>query len=122
MNTPLRLTGLGPPLVWAVVFAVAHTQSPLYFSNQNQYFLHGLAAGGRGDLDRDWLANTRDPTPVFSSAVAVAYRVFGEWPLQAGYFVLLGVYFVSLVALVHALWPFSPLSPWGRGEEKGVWT
>ena len=32
----------------ACIFAVAHTQAPLYFSNQNQYFLHGAAAAGKG--------------------------------------------------------------------------
>ena len=37
-------------LAGAVVFALAHTQAPLYWSNQNQYFLHGLAQGGLGDL------------------------------------------------------------------------
>jgi hypothetical protein len=27
-------------ILLAVLFAVAHTQSPLYYSNQNQYLLH----------------------------------------------------------------------------------
>src|SRR5690242_17866429 len=48
-----------PVLAWVVLFAVAHTQCPLYYSNQNQYFLHGLAAGGLGYLNEDWLANTQ---------------------------------------------------------------
>ena len=87
----------------AAAFALAHTQAPLYYSNQNQYFLHGLAQGGRGYLDRDWLANTADPTPVFSAAVAWTYRHVGEWPFQAIYFVMLMVYFVSLAAIVKAL-------------------
>ena len=52
---PPRL-GVLPALAWAVVFAVAHTQGPLFYSNQNQYLLHGLAAGGHGHLDGDWLA------------------------------------------------------------------
>jgi Domain of unknown function (DUF6798) len=90
-------------LLVAAVFALAHTQAPLYYSNQNQYFLHGLAQGGRGDLDRDWLANTADPTPVFSAAVAWTYRHVGEWPFQAVYFVMLMGYFVSLAAVLTAL-------------------
>ena len=53
-------------LFWSFVFGVSYTQAPLYYSNQNQYFLHGLAAAGLGDLHQDWLANTKDPTPVFS--------------------------------------------------------
>jgi hypothetical protein len=79
----------------AVAFAAAHTQGPLFFSNQNQYLLHGLAAAGYGHLAADWLANTADPTPAFTAGVAAAYRVAGLWPLQAGYFVLLMGYFVA---------------------------
>jgi hypothetical protein len=90
-------------MLLAVAFAVAHTQSPLYFSNQNQYFLHGLAAGGHGHLDRDWLANTRDPTPVFSALVAAGYRHLGEWSFQAAYFLVLMGYFLSARWLVAAL-------------------
>jgi hypothetical protein len=90
-------------LLLAASFALAHTQARLYYSNQNQYFLHGLAEGGRGELDRDWLANTADPTPVFSAAVAWTYRHVGEWAFQAVYFVMLMGYFVSLAALITAL-------------------
>src|SRR5262249_24211492 len=91
------------PLLLAPGFALAHTQAPLHYSNQNQYFLHGLAQGGRGDLDRDWLAITADPTPVFSAAVAWTYRYIGEWPFQTMYFAMLMGYFVSLAALLTAL-------------------
>src|SRR5262245_17487293 len=90
-------------ILLAVAFAVAYTQSPLYFSNQHQYFLHGLAAGGHGHLGRDWLAKTRDPTPVFSGLVANGYRYLGEWSFQAAYFVLLMGYFMSARWLVGAL-------------------
>jgi hypothetical protein len=84
------------------LFVAAHVQAPLYYSNQNQYFLHGLAATGRGDLARDWLANTRDPTPVFSAGVAGAYSTVGESAFYGIYAVLIGVYFVSLVSLIDA--------------------
>lgn len=90
-------------LVLAAGFALAHTQCPLYFSNQNQYFLHGLAAGGLGYLDRDWLAQTRDPTPLFSALVAAGYRYLGEWSFQAAYFAVLMGYFLSARWLVAAL-------------------
>jgi hypothetical protein len=87
----------------AVAFALAYTQSPLYFSNQNQYLLHGLASGGHGHLAHDWLANTRDPTPVFSALVATGYRHLGTWSIQAAYFLLLMAYFLSARWLVAAL-------------------
>jgi hypothetical protein len=101
------------PWLGAVLFAVAYTQPPLYYSNQNQYFLHGLALAGYGDLRRDWLANTADPTPAFTTGVEMAYRQFGEWPFHVTFFLLLMVYFLSLWAIAMAL-PFRPTSPAGR--------
>src|SRR5205823_3096506 len=101
-SSPARGLGLLPALFWAAAFAAAYVQAPLYYSNQNQYFLHGLAAAGRGDLARDWLANTRDPTPLFSAGVAWTYTHLGEWAFPAAYCVLLGVYFVSLLTLIDA--------------------
>jgi hypothetical protein len=103
-------------LLLAASFALAHTQARLYYSNQNQYFLHGLAQGGRGELDRDWLANTADPTPVFSAVVAWTYRHVGEWPFQAVYFAMLMGYFVSLAAVVTAL----PSLRSGRGVARMI--
>jgi hypothetical protein len=94
----------------AAAFALAHTQSPLYYSNQNQYMLHGLALAGHGHLRGDWLANTKDPTPVFSCLVAGLYMVGGGWALQAAYFLLLMGYFLSVRSLIHAL-PGMPDTP-----------
>jgi hypothetical protein len=90
-------------ILLAAAFALAHTQSPLYYSNQNQYLLHGLAAGGYGHLKDDWLANTRDPTPLFSRLVELGYRTLGEWSFQAAHFLLLMGYFLSVCWLVRAL-------------------
>jgi hypothetical protein len=104
---------LAVPLVGAVLFAVAYTQPPLYYSNQNQYFLHGLARAGYGDLGRDWLARTADPTPAFTAFVELAYRSLGEWPFHAAFFALLVVYFLSLWGVVAAL-PFRPATTAGR--------
>ncbi|MBN9119892.1 MAG: hypothetical protein J0I06_12150 [Planctomycetes bacterium] len=87
----------------AVAFAVAHTQSPLYFSNQNQYLLHGAAWGGYGYLAHDWLATTRDPTPLFSALVAACYATVGPWPLQPAYFAIIMGYFLAARWLVAAV-------------------
>src|SRR5947208_3540150 len=84
-------------LFWCVVFGVSYTQAPLYYSNQNQYFLHGLAAAGRGNLDQDWLAKTRDPTPLFSRLVAVSAGF--EWLVHVYYILILGLYFHSLLRI-----------------------
>jgi len=98
-------------LAWAVLFAVAHGQSPDYYSNQHQYLLHGLARAGLGHLDEDWLANTRDPTPTFTRLVAVTYRAAGTWGLQAIYFLLIGANFEGVRRLVGALPGFPDRGP-----------
>lgn len=107
--TPAPAPGAAPrthlleALLLALAFALAHTQSPLYYSNQNQYFLHGLANGGLGNLSHDWLAGTTDPTPVFTALITGGYRYLGEWSFQALYFLMVMGYFLSVRWLVAAL-------------------
>jgi hypothetical protein len=97
----------------AVLFVGAHTQAPLYWSNQNQYFLHGLAAGGYGNLHRDWLANTADPTPAFSALVEFTIRHGDPRCFHVLYAMLLALYFLSLMALASRV-PHGPRSPLGE--------
>src|SRR2546429_862889 len=52
-----------------LIFELSHTTSPLYYSNQHQYFLHRLAPSHYDHLDRDWLANTAYPTPLYSTLI-----------------------------------------------------
>lgn len=95
-----------PLMAWFVVltslFALAYNQAPLYTSNQNQYFLHGYARAGYGILSEDWLANTADPTPLFSSLVAVTIRLFHNANLFFVYYAfLMGIYLFSLFGIVE---------------------
>ena len=90
-------------LFWALVFGVSYTQPHLYYSNQNQYFLHGLAQGGEGFLDEDWLANTADPTPVFSGLIAFTYRHLNESLFYLYYLLVLGVYFHASTGIFTTL-------------------
>lgn len=83
-------------LVWATLFSIAYTQSPLYSSNQNTYFLHGVACADVGYLRQDWLANTRDPTPLFSALVCLTLRWFHPALFYVYYAILLGIYFSTL--------------------------
>jgi hypothetical protein len=95
-------------LLLAGIFALVYTQYPLYSSNQNQYFLHGLAASKVGFLPEDWLARTVDPTPVFSGLVQWTYALFHTAiPFYAFCAVLLGVYFFSMRAIVSRVFSFS---------------
>lgn len=83
-------------LIATVAFALTYTQAPLYYSNQQQYFLHGLAVAGHGQLDQDWLANTTDPAPVFSAIVRVTVGSLDESLFYVYYALVQSVYFLSL--------------------------
>lgn len=97
MNQRIRAAGLF--LCGTVLFGLVYCQAPLYYSNQNQYMLHGLAEAGDGFLQNDWLARTPDPTPVFSLLVR-ATRTFAHPVLYYAYYAFLqGAYFASLVGL-----------------------
>lgn len=106
VSTASRITpaGLGGLLLLAIVGGVTFGQAPLYSSNQNQYFLHGLARAGAGFLRQDWLANTADPTPVFSALVAVTARYLHEGAFFIYFLLLAGVYFGGLIGVTaHAV-------------------
>lgn len=110
-NPPIADKGKQPPaarkvsrfVFWALLFGIAYTQPRLYYSNQNQYFLHGLAWGGLGHLQEDWLANTADPVPNFSGLIAFTYRYLHESFFYLYYIVLLGIYFHALAGIFEHL-------------------
>lgn len=107
MNTKRYITLLAWFVVVTSLFALAYNQAPLYTSNQNQYFLHGFAQAGYGTLSEDWLANTADPTPVFTFLVAATIRLFHSANLFFVYYaVLLGVYFFSLFGIIDNIFSF----------------
>jgi hypothetical protein len=94
---------VGGAIVFCAAFVIAHTQSPLYYSNQNQYFLHGFARAGVGDLANDWLANTRDPTPVFSELVAIWVRLMSPFSFQVIYALMLAGYAAAAAWLMRGV-------------------
>ena len=80
---------------WAaagLVFALAHSQAPLFTFNQNTKLLHGMAAAGWGDLRGDWLATTPDPFPAFGAVVWAVTATVGPGAFHLLYGVVLGVY------------------------------
>lgn len=98
------LTGLIGFLAWSLVFGIIYAQSPLYTSNQNQYFLHGFSQAGYGFLNRDWLANTIDPLPLFSGLVEATYLMNKSGVLFYVYYALLmGIYLVSLFGIADII-------------------
>jgi hypothetical protein len=90
-------------LAGSAVFAVSYCQAPLYYSNQNQYFLHGLAQAGVGHLQEDWLANTLDPTPIFSGLVTFTIRYLHPVAFYLFYSFLLGCYAAAMLGLFIAV-------------------
>lgn len=101
---PRSVRSLALFIVGTAVFAVAYCQAPLYYSNQNQYFLHGLAwAGGDNFLREDWLANTRDTTPLFSALVMVTARYLHPWLFYLDHALLLGLYLTAMLGLFAAI-------------------
>lgn len=85
----------------AIIFAVVYTQSPLYTSNQNQYFLHGFADAGYGYLENDWLASTTETTPIFSLLIQLTIQFFQTSTVFYIYYAtLLGIYLFSMLGIV----------------------
>ncbi len=91
-------------LFWTLLFALAYTQSPLYTSNQNQYFLRGAAGAGLGTLNEDWLAKIPDTVPVFNALVEWTLRLFkGNVVFYIYYALLMGIYLFSLLGIAGLL-------------------
>lgn len=98
-RTSSRLLSAGKFLLLTPIFGVIYTQSPLYSSNQNQYFLQGLAKAGYGFLQNDWMANTVDPVPAFNMVVYFTDRFLNEGFFYVYWFLLLGVYIYSICGI-----------------------
>ncbi len=85
----------------ALLFGLAHSQHPLYSTNQNTYFLHGLTGIGESLLHEDVLAQGTDPTPVFSRLVHLTARWGHTSLFYIYYLIILGLYAISLVGIVR---------------------
>ena len=78
-----------------------YTQKPLFTSNQNQNFLHGMAKAGLGSLNEDWLASTKEPTPLFSMLVKWTYQGLKNQAWFYFYYaILMGLYIFSLLGIL----------------------
>jgi hypothetical protein len=100
--------GVKSLFLWSIVvilMVAAYPQSPLYTSNQNQYFLHGMAEAGLGSLDQDWLASTKEPTPVFTFLIKWTFLLLKSEILFYVYFaVLIGIYFLALLGILDEIY------------------
>lgn len=88
-------------ILLSLLMVLIYTQKPLFTSNQNQYFLSGMAKAGIGSLNDDWLANTKEPTPLFSMLVKWTYKGLKNpaW-FYFYYAILMGLYIFSLLGIL----------------------
>ena len=61
--------------IFSLLFVAVFGFQPMFFSNQNTKFLHGVAQSGAGYLQQDWLANTVDPLPIFSKLIELCFQL-----------------------------------------------
>ncbi|MCJ7682584.1 MAG: hypothetical protein MUP70_17780 [Candidatus Aminicenantes bacterium] len=94
---------LAAAFLLALLFAFALGQDPLYTSNQNNYFLYGLAKAEKGRLAEDWTANTSDPVPLFSAVVAFVYHHLHPFFFHVIYGLITMAYFLALLMIAGAL-------------------
>ena len=88
-------------ILLSLLMVLIYTQKPLFTSNQNQNFLHGMAKAGLGSLNEDWLASTKEPTPLFSMLVKWTYQGLKNpaW-FYFYYAILMGLYIFSLLGIL----------------------
>ena len=106
-----RLT-MTQALLLCIAFAVSVTLPPLYLGHY--YLIFGLAREGFGFLAHDWIANTIDPFPIFSTIVSLTYRLADPILFYGYTTILLGIYLMSLCGIVHSLFP-------SVSENRGRW-
>ena len=92
---------LGFGIAGIILFCMAYSQAPLYYSNQNQYFLHGFTKAKLGYLEKDWLGNTTDPTPLFSGLVCLSITWINENIFYLYYAMLQGVFLSCAWIIYH---------------------
>lgn len=103
---PASRARLLEPLGWGGLFALAHSQLPLYSGNQNTYLLHAVARAEPSGLARDWLVRTLDPFPLFT-ALSVALIRIAPSALHVAYALVLVAYGAALWLLVRSAAPGS---------------
>lgn len=92
---------LGFGIAGIILFSMAYSQAPLYYSNQNQYFLHGFTKAKLGYLEKDWLGNTTDPTPLFSGLVCLSITWLNENIFYIYYAILQGIFLACAWMIFH---------------------
>ncbi len=91
---------------WSSFLLLSYAQSPLFTSNQNQYFFYGMAKEWLWvcTRDQDWLYTTGDIVPVFSFLVYLTYSLFQTtWIFYLWYAVIFAIYLLSMYGIAAHL-------------------
>lgn len=102
----------GTVLLFTLLLWLISNLEPLFFSNQNTKFLHGLADAGYGQLAEDWMAQTVDGLPVFTRIVQWTAKVGPFWLFYVEQFLVYAVHALALVLL------FRRAHPWATGADR----
>lgn len=86
-------------VVLTVLFCLAYSWKPLYYSNQNDYFLHGMAKAGYGFLSYDWILNKREFMPLVTFIVYLTTKYLAQIWFYVYWFLLGGIYIHSLLGI-----------------------
>jgi hypothetical protein len=89
-----------------IVFAISVQQWPLYIGNYNTYLLHGYANANVGFLNQDWLAQTTDPFPLFSTLVGITILYFDENTFYFYQIIIIFIYSYSIVGICSYIFKF----------------
>lgn len=76
----------------------------LFSGNQNTKFLFGLADAGWGDLAADWMANTKDPLPIYSFLVKITAQYLHPYFFYAYQVLLNGLFLFSVVGIIDHMY------------------
>lgn len=100
-------------IITSIVFIIAYPFWPQFAGNQNTYLLRGLASANYGLLGSDWLSNTPDLTPVFSTLVNILFSGFGKISFIVVYFIIIGIYIYAIFEILKKIFDrdylFKPL-------------
>lgn len=91
---------LGFGIAGIILFCMAYSQAPLYYSNQNQYFLHGFTKAKLGYLEKTgW--ETPLIQPLFSGLVCLSITWVHENIFYLYYAMLQGVFLSCAWIIYH---------------------
>ncbi len=86
-------------VILTALFCLAYSWKPLFYSNQNHYFLHGMAQAGYGFLANDWIVKVSEAMPIFTGITFLTFTYLSSIWFYIYWLCLVGVYIHSLLGI-----------------------